>query len=762
MDAEQSDPRQPVNGPPSPPPATTLSGWVKQNAVQLAVIAAVIFLVTNFLQPLDVLLAGVGLSLIIFIHELGHFLAAKWCDVHVKTFSIGFGPPLPFCQFTYGETTYKLAMIPLGGFVAMVGEGDEHGDTVEPDDETEEEAKADPRNFKNKSVFQRMLIISAGVIMNIILGAVCFVATYLHGVEEKPAVVAHVEPGSAAWRAGIHVGTDITSINGRDKPFFDDIRPVVSSTTRGEQVQLGLEYRGKTESISVEPLRQEGAFFPQLGILYPEKLTLRQFRRDPTPPYTPGSPAASAKAADGGPGFLAGDRIVGISDPTDPAKVTPVDPNWNQLPGEFFDYHRRLVHLAGKPMTFHVVRQGDASNTPVPVVVAPAYHYDVGLRMRLGKVAAIRRNSPAEKAGIQTRQTDGDQTTVPGDRIVEVEVTANDGTATRFVAGSVPGPTDPKVKIVTLDPLRLPDDLNRWSDSNPSDRKVKVTVLREVEHTEKRVEVVMEWDPSYRYENSTATGPGTPVPLNGLGLAYHVQAVVDGVTPNSPGATAGLQPDDKVLSVRFKGIDGKGKEVVGNWDDVLPHQWAFVDYKLQRQAPHQFDAKIERGGQTIEVSLNAVEDKTWPVVERGLELMPETRTQKADGIVDALQMGAQRTVRSVKMVYLGLYSMVFGRISVKMMSGPITLARASYIIAGEDIWHLLIWMGLISINLAVVNFLPIPVLDGGHMVFLIYEWIRGKPAPIPVQAALTYVGLALIGSMMLFVIGLDIWRLFFA
>ena len=64
-----------------------------------------------------------GLGLVIFIHELGHFLVAKWCDVHVETFSIGFGPPLPGCVFRWGETTYMLALFPLGGYVKLVGEG---------------------------------------------------------------------------------------------------------------------------------------------------------------------------------------------------------------------------------------------------------------------------------------------------------------------------------------------------------------------------------------------------------------------------------------------------------------------------------------------------------------------------------------------------------------------------------------------------------------------------------------------------------------
>ena len=94
-----------------------------------------------------------------------------------------------------------------------------------------------------------------------------------------------------------------------------------------------------------------------------------------------------------------------------------------------------------------------------------------------------------------------------------------------------------------------------------------------------------------------------------------------------------------------------------------------------------------------------------------------------------------------------------------MISGPITLARVSYLFAGQDTWLLIVLLGVISINLAVVNFLPIPVLDGGHMVFLAYEWIRGKPAPERVQEYLVYAGLLCVGSLMCLSIGMDIWRL---
>jgi len=68
-------------------------------------------------------LGALGLGFVIFIHELGHFLAAKWCDVHVQTFSIGFGPALPGCSFQRGETLYMIGVLPLGGYVNMVGEG---------------------------------------------------------------------------------------------------------------------------------------------------------------------------------------------------------------------------------------------------------------------------------------------------------------------------------------------------------------------------------------------------------------------------------------------------------------------------------------------------------------------------------------------------------------------------------------------------------------------------------------------------------------
>ena len=121
-------------------------GWFGRNVITLTMVLLCAAAVSYFLRGRDdpvyyLITAGkvfFGLGLVIFIHELGHFLAAKLCDVHVETFSIGFGPPiLGICAFKRGETYYKIAWFPLGGYVKMLGEGS--------DDEGAEENPARPR-----------------------------------------------------------------------------------------------------------------------------------------------------------------------------------------------------------------------------------------------------------------------------------------------------------------------------------------------------------------------------------------------------------------------------------------------------------------------------------------------------------------------------------------------------------------------------------------------------------------------------------------
>ncbi|MFO0938117.1 MAG: site-2 protease family protein [Gemmataceae bacterium] len=728
--------------------------WLKQHGTTLVIIAAVTGLILWKLYFLDVVIAAAGLSFIIFIHELGHFLAAKACNVHVKTFSIGFGPALPFCSYQFGETTYKLALIPLGGFVSMVGQ---------EDGVIDEKEDTDPRSYRNKSVPQRMLIISAGVIMNVILAAVCFIAAYLHGVQEKPAVIAHVEPGSAMWRAGIPSGAHITRVGSWQNPVFDDIRPLTMSAAKSEMIPVTYEYKGKKTEMEVSPLKEEDKPFPVFGILFPSKLELPSDRRIVLTPYALGSAAALAKSANDGPGFLPGDKIVAMTDPSDPNRaVKPIVPSKDDPPYEYFEYHRRLVKLAGEPITFVVVRKdAKESQGPVSVTVAPSYRKELGMRMRMGPIVAVRKDSPAEKAGVIEKTA-----STSGDRIVKVEVSDKDGKTIRYT-NQDRSPKPEAVDTRPLDPMRLAFELRKWANTKPSDSTVRISVLREKDHTEQPFDLPpMKWDESFADLISLPASANSPEPINELGLAFQVLAVVDAVTPGGPAEAAGVKANDEITAVMLSGLKPDGSIVTGKWQEIKPNHWPSADQIYQHTSPamenpeiNTIGFKVKRGTETVELKVVGKADRSWPLVDRGIDLVNATEFQQAQSIGEALEMGFKRTQRTIRGTYLNLYGMITGRTSITMISGPITLARVSYLFAGQDTWLLIVLLGVISVNLAVVNFLPIPLLDGGHMVFLGYELIRGKPAPERVQEYLTY-GLACAGSLMLLSIGMDIWRLF--
>lgn len=727
-----------------------LKAWLRQNAV--ALVGGILGLAGFVYWKLDTVDAAkvvVGLGFIIFIHELGHFLAAKWCDVHVKTFSIGFGPAIPFLSYKWGETTYMIGTIPLGGYVSMVGEGTgESTPDGDPDDDDN-----DPRSFKNKPVVSRMIIISAGVVMNFILGVACFVAAYLHGVAEKPASVGVVESGGAAWRAGIRTGDDITRIGGRDNPFFDDIRPIVTSTLKDEKLPITISRGGKTEEATTEPIRDEGALYPQLGINPPYRLALVDTRKRAFQPAYPGTPAALAKADDNR-GFETGDRLTGMTDPATGA-VTPFRPDAHDSSrGDFGDFHRRMVHLAAKPVTVRVTRK---NGTTADITVAPALRRDLGIRFQMGKVAAVRRGGPAD--GKVVAAPLGSPSS-PGDVIAAVGVTDPAGKRTWFANGAPPeaGKGD---AVQPLDPLRLPEQLADWAAAYPEDKRGDLTatlvVLREDEadHRARRHALALRYDDSFRYDREVVNQMNTPLPLSGLGVAYWVDAVAADVTGPAAGK---VQAGDVVTAVRFKGADGSE----GRWRDVKPHQWAAVDSLLQQSPPYEVELKVKRGDAEVETGAVATAaDPARGSADRGFIFAFEERLQTAGGVGEAIEMGWRRTGRFIVVVYQNLYGIVAGRISPKTLSGPLTIANVSYRLAGEDFWQLLLFIGMISVNLAVVNFLPVPVLDGGHMVFLLYEKATGRPVPERLFAALMWGGLVMILGLFVFVIYNDITRLFF-
>lgn len=147
------------------------------------------------------------LGILIFIHELGHFAVAKWSGVGVETFSLGFGPKI--FGFQKGETMYQLSLVPLGGYVKMMGE--EIGDEVSEEDRE--------KSFTHKPLYKRCLIVLAGPTMNLVLAFVIFTLIFMVGMKEhsdvvKSGVVGYVAAQSPADKAGLLKGDTVKAIGG--------------------------------------------------------------------------------------------------------------------------------------------------------------------------------------------------------------------------------------------------------------------------------------------------------------------------------------------------------------------------------------------------------------------------------------------------------------------------------------------------------------------------------------------------------------------
>ncbi len=187
------------------------------------------------------------LGVLIFVHELGHFLVAKLFDVKVLRFSLGFGPAIGFGRwrlaFQRGETEYVAAWLPLGGYVKMVGENPDVEDLVqgeEPPLAPGEEHRA----FNNKPVWQRLLILFAGPAMNLLLPVLVFATVLGVGMPRPAPVVGTVETASPAERAGIAVGDRIVSIAGQPVRWWGDFEDVIR-VRAGERTALRIERDGE-------------------------------------------------------------------------------------------------------------------------------------------------------------------------------------------------------------------------------------------------------------------------------------------------------------------------------------------------------------------------------------------------------------------------------------------------------------------------------------------------------------------------------------
>ncbi|MCA3562569.1 MAG: RIP metalloprotease RseP [Aestuariivirga sp.] len=195
----------------------------------------------------------VGLTIIVFIHELGHFLMARWCGVDVEAFSIGFGREI-FGWNDRKGTRWKVAWLPLGGYVRF--RGDANAASL-PDAEALARAKQDPGNFHGKPVWQRAAVVAAGPIANFILAIAIFAGAFM--IVGRPVIPPRADvvlPGSAAEKAGIRAGDMIVSIDGARMRDFADMQMAVM-TRAGEALTVELDRNGERLTLTVVPQLHE-------------------------------------------------------------------------------------------------------------------------------------------------------------------------------------------------------------------------------------------------------------------------------------------------------------------------------------------------------------------------------------------------------------------------------------------------------------------------------------------------------------------------
>jgi regulator of sigma E protease len=288
------------------------------------------------------------IGVMILVHEMGHFWAARSFDVKVDVFSFGFGTRL--VGFRRGETDYRISAIPFGGYVKMAGE------------QPGEEVTDDPRAFVNKARWQRMIIAFAGPVMNVVLSVAILAGLAMVNhekvVQEGPSVVGHIEANSPSAKAGVEKGDVIASFNGRKNPSWEDIG-FKTFESPYKTIALTLRRGGQDVATHVTPVFNEREGGGDAG-----------WEEDgPIQAYSVSADMPAAKA-----GVQNGDLLTAIDGRPIRSRFTLLD---------------TIKQGAGKPVTLEVLRKGQR----LTFTIAPMFNKAEAIpRWMIGVAPELKRN----------------------------------------------------------------------------------------------------------------------------------------------------------------------------------------------------------------------------------------------------------------------------------------------------------------------------------------------------------------------------------
>ena len=597
----------------------------------------------------SIALAALGISFLIFIHELGHFIAARAFGVRVETFSIGFGTRL--FGWRRGETDYRVSLVPLGGYVKMAGEYADLRDSTP--------LAAD--DLAAKPPWQRAIIFAGGVIVNVLFAFVVFPIAFAAGVPFTAPIVGGVATGGPAWLAGLQAGDEVLSVDGHRIYGFQDIALEVALADP-ERTVLRVRRDGREFEAVLRPVRNEAAGRWEIGILpaYDRTLVVEA-----------GKPAFLA-------GLRTGDELVAIE-----GRELP--------PDRPFEFELDHALSQGRPVSLGVRRDAET----IEAVVEPLHRPLDDTRL-LGITPVDTRVASLRGEALARRSHPNAETRFP----------LQQDDVIRQVAGSPVAGSDQIAQALEAAP---PGDVPLLVERSGAETKV---VLPAAQRSLLATDVAFDFD--------------------------HDGTIVR-VLPDGALAAAGVRDGDEILELNGTPVR---------------------DYAdLQARA---------RGGETrFRVTFRdaagetrAVEIETRPLVASDYGFSPTLReTRHAESIPGALRAGCATSLNMLRTTWLTLSRLITGDVAPENLGGIVQISVITYQVADAGFTKLLFFLGLLSINLAFINILPIPVLNGGQMLFLLLEKIKGRRLSERFLNAAQLAGLLAIVALVLYVTYHDISRL---
>ena len=677
-----------------------------------------------------------GFGFLIFVHELGHFMAAKWAGIRTESFAVGMGPVLlswrkgvGLCAGStrralvdrfgedapemsddtlaargVGESEYSLRALPIGGFVRMLGQ-----------DDADPSATSDhPRSFNSCPIGRRMVVVSAGVVMNIIAAALLFVYSFAVGVRFDAPIIGELLPGSPAATAlavghddvRLEAGDRVVSVDGTPVRTFTDVHVAAAMAHRDASLHVEVTRGDSRYEFDITPTSISEPGLLELGMVPASSTTLPSGRSDDEiRQYLQGTDLAEQ-------GIAPGMTMLAAGSGDDLQEVE----TW-----EAFD----AVVQAGQGQAVYTRwRSGDgtldATIEPLPVFAV----------MRIPDLpGASMQNFERGMLGMS-----------PLVRIVYVvEGGPSDGVL--HEGDLVLGAGD--IQYPRMGQLRNALDQRGSGDLAMVVQRDGQRMQIEAKTRGGRLGVVLvdAWE--------------TPILAEPLVQTVQVRGE-DLVAQDTPIAGAQLLGGSTVIAIAGR--------TVNSWaqmrDAIIDAASRGPDMELEVVNPTSGQETVSIPIAVSESAAAGLADLGWttPLVSQLFEPLYVTRSSNGNPL-QALAMGVDETWNMTVLTYLTIDRLLRRTVGVEQLRGPIGIVHIGSRIADRGISYLFFFLAIISVNLAVLNFLPLPIVDGGLFLYLVYEKFRGRPPSIAFQNAAAVLGLALIGMAFVVTFYNDIMRL---